>query len=103
MHIKLEGKPVQEFIIEDDRKFLDVVYSDYKRRVYEKNGAGRVIYFDLVMIAEESLEHEEDRKEVFNESNDFGINTPSRKDFGKKKRPDHKDGPTLGEMSKKNK
>lgn len=34
---------------------IDFVYLDYRKRVYQKNGAGRVTYFDLVMLAEESL------------------------------------------------
>ena len=35
---------------------------DFKRRINDKNGAGRVIFFDLFMIAEESLKHLEDNK-----------------------------------------
>ena len=73
MTIKLEDKNVQEFIIEDPRTQIDFVYLDYRKRVREKNGAGRVIYFDLVMLADESLKHLEDRKEVFNEKNNFCI------------------------------
>jgi hypothetical protein len=71
--IKLENKDVKEYIIEDPRKEIDFVYQDYRKRVHQKNGAGRVIYFDLVMIAEESLNHLEDRKEVFNEQNNFRV------------------------------
>ena len=71
--IKLENKNVQEFIIEDSRTQIDFVYLDYRKRVYQKNGAGRVTYFDLVMLSEESLKHQEDRKEVFNEQNNFGL------------------------------
>ena len=71
--IKLENKNVKEFIIDDPRTQIDFVYLDYRKRVYQKNGAGRVTYFDLVMLAEESLNHLEDRKEVFNESNNFGL------------------------------
>ena len=73
MTIKLEDKNVQEFIIDDPRTQIDFVYLDYRKRVYQKNGAGRVIYFDLVMLAEESLKHLEDREEVFNEKNNFGL------------------------------
>ena len=73
MTIKLEQKNVQEFIIEDPRTQIDFVYLDYRKRVYQKNGAGRVIYFDLVMLADESLKHQEDREEVFNEKNNFGL------------------------------
>jgi hypothetical protein len=71
--IKLENKDVKEYIIEDPRKEIDFVYLDYRKRVHQKNGAGRVIYFDIVMIAEESLNHLEDRKEVFNEQNNFRV------------------------------
>ena len=71
--IKLENKNVQEFIIEDSRTQIDFVNLDYRQRVYKKNGAGRVTYFDLVMLSEESLKHQEDRKEVFNEQNNFGL------------------------------
>ena len=73
MTIKLEAKNVQEFIIDDPRSQIDFVYLDYRKRVRDKNGAGRVIYFDLVMLAEESLKHLEDREEVFNEKNNFGL------------------------------
>src|SRR5665213_1105977 len=71
--IKLENKNVQEFIIEDARNQIDFVYLDYRKRVYQKNGAGRVIYFDLVMLADESLKHQEDREEVYNQKNNFGL------------------------------
>ena len=71
--IKLENKNVKEFIIEDPRTQIDFVYLDYRKRVYQKNGAGRVTYFDLVMLAEGSLNHLEDRKEVINEQNNFGL------------------------------
>lgn len=89
--IKLENKPVQEYLIEDPRNQINFVYEDYRNRVYKKNGAGRVTYFDLVMLADESVKHLEDRKEVFNESNDFGISNITfkrqktiRKDTGSK-------------------
>jgi hypothetical protein len=80
--IKLENKDVKEYIIEDPRREIDFVYQDYRKRVHQKNGAGRVIYFDIVMIAEESLNHLEGRKEVFNEENNFRvteIKTPGKK------------------------
>lgn len=73
MTIKLEDKNVQEFIIDDTRIQIDFVYLDYRRRVREKNGTDRVIYFDLVMLADESLKHLEDREEVYNEKNNFGL------------------------------
>ena len=100
--IKLENKDVKEFIIEDDRSQIDFVYLDYRKRVYQKNGAGRVIYFDLVMLAEESLNHQEDRKEVFNEQNNFGLvdfRILNKKDSNKRM-----DVPnlSLGERAKKN-
>ena len=63
--IKLEGKKVQEYNIDDPRKEIDLVYLDYRKRVRDKNGAGRVIYFDLVMIVDESVKHNEDRQEVY--------------------------------------
>jgi hypothetical protein len=72
INIKLEQYPVTEYLIEDDRRELDLVYHDYRRRVFDKNGAGRVTYFDLVMVTEESIKHQADRKEVFHEKNEFG-------------------------------
>lgn len=63
--IKLENKPGQEYLIEDPGNQINFVYEDYRNRVHKKNGAGRVIYFDLVMLADESVKHLEDRKEVF--------------------------------------
>ena len=85
INIKLEQEPVKEYLIEDDRREVDVVYQDYKRRVFDKNGAGRVIYFDLVMVSTESLEHMADRKEVYNEQNDFGFKpvVPAATKWGK--------------------
>lgn len=50
IQIKLDGQKVREFSIEDPRKDIELVYMDYKNRVNAKNGTGRVIYFDLVMI-----------------------------------------------------
>ena len=102
MTIKLEDKNVQEFIIDDPRSQIDFVYLDYCKRVYQKNGAGRVIYFDLVMLAEESLKHLEDREEVFNEKNNFG--SPENT-IPKKKLPNKShSSPTmnLGERAKDN-
>jgi hypothetical protein len=101
INIKLEKGPVKEYIIEDGRKEIDLVYNSYKSRVYEKNGAGRVTYFDLVMIAKQSLKHLEDRKEVFHEGNDFGLNdtgTIVKPATGKK---EHNLNPTLGERVRK--
>ena len=98
----MENKNVQEFIINDPRTQIDFVYLDYRKRVYQKNGAGRVIYFDLVMLAEESLKHLEDRKEVFNEKKYFGL---SENTIPKKKLPNKSHtSPTmnLGERAKDN-
>lgn len=88
INIKLESDSMKEFVIEDLRKDIDLVYLDYRRRTYEKNGAGRVTYFDLVMIADESLKHLEDRKEVLNPDNNSSIiNTQQTSNkFKKKKR-----------------
>ena len=102
MTIKLEDKNVKEFIIDDPRTQIDFVYLDYRKRVYQKNGAGRVIYFDLVMLAEESLNHVEDRKEVFNEQNNFGLpgDTISNKNAPNKRHDSPK--MSLGERAKYN-
>ena len=101
--IKLEKEPVKEYIIEDGRKEIDLVYGNYKRRVYDKNGAGRVIYFDLVMISEESLKHLEDRKEVYHEGNNFGLDSVGNIPYNNKVSR-RKSGSTisLGERAKKN-
>jgi len=102
INIKIEKEAAKEYIIEDERKEVDIVYNEYRRRVNEKNGAGRVIYFDLVMIAEESLLHLGDRKEIFHEVNNFGLddtakvinNSGNRKNLPKSK-------PTLEQLRKK--
>lgn len=88
INIKLENDQMREYVIDDFRKDIDIVYLDFRRRTYEKNGAGRVTYFDLVMIAEESLKHQEERIEVLNPSNDIGIiNSQSPQNrYSKKKR-----------------
>ena len=99
--IKLENKDVKEYIIEDERNQIDFVYLDYRKRVYQKNGAGRVTYFDLVMLAEESLNHLEDRMEVFNEQNNFRVPEITVSD----KKPQRREPPkmkTLGERAKYN-
>ena len=102
LHIKLDGEKVREFTIEDPRKDIDFVYLDYKKRVNAKNGTGRVIYFDLVMIADVSLTHQEDREEVFNPQNNYGVKVVKQVKFeGKKKRMSYDSGPTLGERRKK--
>ena len=43
IHIKLKYEPVQEYLIENDRKFIDVIYADYKPRANEKNVVGLVV------------------------------------------------------------
>lgn len=102
IHIKLEGQNIREFIIEDSRKDIDFVYLEYKRRVNAKNGTGRVIYFDLVMIAEASLTYQEDREEVFNAGNNYGIKEVKEVEIRrKKKRKSDDSGPTLGARMRK--
>lgn len=102
IHIKLEGKDVQEFTIEDPRNVIDFVYLDYKKRVNAKNGAGRVIYFDLVMVAEASLAYEGDREEVFNAGNNYGLQPVRKVEIRQKKqRKTYDAGPTLGERMRK--
>ena len=102
IHIKLEGQEIREFELEDPRKDIELVYMDYKRRVNAKNGTGRVIYFDLVMIAEASLNYKADRQEVFKPENNFGLNPV--KEVGnkrKKQRRNYTTGPTLEERVRK--
>lgn len=102
IHIKLEGQEIREFELEDPRKDIEMVYSDYKRRVNAKNGAGRVIYFDLVMIAEASLNYHSDREEVFKPENNFGLKPV--KEVGNKRKKERRtftSGPTLGERVRK--
>ncbi len=102
IHIKLDGQEVREFTIEDPRKDIELVYLDYKKRVNAKNGTGRVIYFDLVMIAEASRSYQEDREEVVKPENNYGV-TPAKKVeiWRKKKRESSNSLPTLGERAKK--
>jgi hypothetical protein len=99
--IKQEKEAVKEYIIEDGCKEIDLVYNNYKRRVYAKNGAGRVIYFDLVMISEESLKHLEDRKEVFHENNSFGLDNITVVNKSNNWRKTEGPKPTLGERVRK--
>jgi hypothetical protein len=72
----------------------------HRKRVRQKNGAGRVQYFDCVMLAEESVKNQEDRYEVYNPANNFGVQEVS---FRKKKEPRpvrHEPTMTLGERAK---
>jgi hypothetical protein len=101
INIKLEKQPVKEYIIEDGCKHIDLVYDNYRRRVIQKNGSGRVIYFDLVMIAEDSLKHLGDRKEVYNEQNNFGIDDLDFMIEPKKPKRFHAIKLTLAERNKK--
>ena len=104
LHIKLDGQEVREFTIEDPRKDIEFVYLDYKKRVNAKNGTGRVIYFDLVMIAEASLTYQEDREEVFNAQNNYGLKPIKQVlPWRKKPRKSYEQGPTLGERRRKGK
>lgn len=83
-----------------NRAMVDFVYKDCKRRVNEKNGAGRVIYIILVKIAKASLQHLKDRSEILNERNEFGVKSPVPfKKFGEL-RKDYEDKPTMGECIK---
>lgn len=102
LHIKLDGQEVKEFTIEDPRKDIDFVYLDYEKRVNSKNGTGRVIYFDLVMIAEVSLVYKNSREEVFNQGNNYGIKSKKEIEITcKKQRKNYKAGLTLGERIQK--
>jgi hypothetical protein len=101
-NFQLEKEIMREFLIEDARNNIEFVYDEYGNRVNEKNGAGRVIYFDLVMIAETSLEHFEDRKEALKEVKNVGpiINLTGKKTY-KQKAP-AKAMLNLGERAKLN-
>lgn len=102
IHIKLDGQDVREYNIEDPRKDIEYVYQDYKKRVNAKNGTGRVIYFDLVMVAEASLNVKEDREEVFNQDNNYRIKPPGETQVWKKKKRESSGNlPTLGERASK--
>ena len=101
IHIKLEKKPLQEYVVFDAINDIDFVYRHYRQRVISKNGSGRVEYFDLVMIAEASLMHQADRKEVFNSENNFGLNDAVIAYAKKKKeKRGYTSGTTLGERNK---
>ncbi len=88
IHIKLDGQEVREFTIDDPRINIEYVYMEYKKRVNAKNGAGRVIYFDLVMISEASLSCQEDRDETFKQENNYRINPVKKDEIWKKKKRD---------------
>ena len=102
IHLKLEAKPLKEYIVFDAINDIEFVYRHYHQRVISKNGTGRVEYFDLVMIAEASLLLTDDRKEVFNPENNFGLNDAiivyAKK---KKEKRGFTSGPTLGERAAK--
>jgi hypothetical protein len=102
IQLQLEKEPLKEYILDDGCKDIDLVYNNYRHRVIAKNGAGRVIYFDMVMIAEESLKHLDDRKEIFNEENNFrnGYHFPNSNNSNNRK--SYKIKPTLGERRNKN-
>ena len=101
INIKLEKQSVKEYIIEDGCKDIDLVYGNYRRRVIQKNGSGRVIYFDLVMIAEDSLKHLGDREEIYHEQNNFGIDDLDLKIEPKKPKRFHAIKLTLAERNEK--
>ncbi|MGN6604536.1 MAG: hypothetical protein ACTHK8_18905 [Ginsengibacter sp.] len=99
--IKLENENVKEYVIEDERKQIDFVYLDYRKRVRQKNGAGRVVYFDCVMLAEESVKNQEDRLEVYNPANNFGVQeiSPFKKKHKEPRRYRNEPTVTLGERA----
>ncbi|MEO7046175.1 MAG: hypothetical protein ABI091_12770 [Ferruginibacter sp.] len=101
IHLKLEAKPLLEYVVFDAMNDIEFVYRHYHQRVISKNGSGRVEYFDLVMIAEASLLYTADRKEVFNPENNFGLNEVVAKYAKKKKeKRGYSSGITLGERNK---
>ncbi|MEO6868465.1 MAG: hypothetical protein ABI168_02400 [Ginsengibacter sp.] len=101
IHIKLEANPLKEYVVFDAINDIEFVYRHYHQRVISKNGSGRVEYFDLVMIAEASLLHTADRKEVFNSENNFGLNAANIiKTKWKKEKRGFSSGTTLGERNK---
>ena len=102
LNIKLDGQSVREFTLEDPRKDIELVYQDYKKRTNAKNGTGRVLYFDLVMIAEASLNYQQDRDEVFKPENEYGVKPPKQVlPWRKKHRKSYDSGPTLEERMRK--
>lgn len=102
IHVKLEAKALQEYVVFDAINDIEFVYRDYHQRVISKNGSGRVEYFDLVMIAEASLLLQADRKEMFNPENNFGltdkINIYAKR---KKEKRGYTSSTTLGERAAK--
>ena len=86
IHVKLEGKPLKEYVVYSAINEIDYIFNYYWQRVKSKNGTGRVEYFDLVMIAEKSLKFQADREEVFNPENNFRISSVTRTKKKKEKR-----------------
>ena len=100
IHLKLEAKPLQEYVVFDAMNDIEFVYRHYHQRVISKNGSGRVEYFDLVMIAEASLLLQADRNEVFNPKNNFGLTEANIiKVKWKKEKRRFDSSTTLGERS----
>lgn len=101
IHVKIEAKPLQEYVLFDAITDIEYIYKYYHQRVISKNGSGRVEYFDLVMIADASLLRMADRKEVFNPENNFGLNDPPVKNIKwKKEKRVYTQGIPLGERTK---
>jgi len=100
--LKLEKQPIQEWIKELPDKEIDQVYASYEKRVNEKYGAGRVEYFNCVMVAKKTVVNPIEHKVKYGEPDlTFGLDDldPGLKWSGKI-RKGYEDRDTLGERAR---
>ncbi len=102
--LKLEKAPKQVFVTEFPDKDINSVYSLFEKRVNEKYGAGKVEYFNCVMVAEKTLDKLPERNKILLVPADsFGLDGPDSyiNKKGGKERKVYQYKPTLGERAKK--
>lgn len=100
--LKLEKKQIETYITEFPDKDIDSVYSMFERRINEKYGAGRVEYFNCVMVAKKTIEKLPVHPEIKPvPKDDYGLDDPMPDlKWQGKKRKGFEGGTTLGERKK---
>ena len=102
--LKLEKIPRQVFVTEFPDRDINAVYGLFEKRVNEKYGAGKVEYFDCVMVAEKTLDKLPERNKIVLVPQDsFGLDGPDSfiNTKGSQERKVYHYKPTLGERVKK--